>query len=269
MKQKLLIAKVGGNIIENHELRKSFLKEFSKLSIPKVLVHGGGKTATQMAEKLGIPVQMVDGRRITDKDTLDVVTMVYGGLVNKNVVADLQVLGCNALGLTGADSGTVIAHKRQGSSIDYGYVGDIDHVNGLRLTTFLNQGLIPVMAPLTLNLEGGLLNTNADTMASAISLALCNTYDVVLVYCFEKRGVLQNPEDDNSVIPSITKAQYAQLKQEGIISKGMIPKLDNAFNALANGVGKVIICHADDIRNDDFIRNVNNSFTFGTTLLNH
>jgi acetylglutamate kinase len=268
LKQKLLIAKVGGNIIEQHEQRVGFLKEFSRLSMPKLLVHGGGKTASTIAEKLGIPVNMVDGRRITDKDTLDVVTMVYAGLVNKNIVADLQVLGCNALGLTGADSGTIIAHKREAGSVDYGYAGDIDHVNGLRLTTFLNQGLVPVIAPLTLNLQGGLLNTNADTIASAISLALCKTYEVVLLYCFEKKGVLQDPEDDHSVIPSLTREQYTQLKQEGIISKGMIPKLDNAFNALSNGVSKVIICHAEDIQKDNFIKNVNSTFSFGTTLLN-
>jgi acetylglutamate kinase len=268
LKQKLLIAKVGGNIIEQPEQRSNFIKAFSRLSTPKLLIHGGGKTASNIAEKLGIPVQMVDGRRITDKETLDVVTMVYAGLVNKNIVAELQVAGCNALGLTGADSGIVIAHKREAGTVDYGYAGDIDHVNGLRLTNFLNQGLVPVIAPLTLNLQGGLLNTNADTMASAISLALCNTYEVVLLYCFEKKGVLQDPEVDASVISSLNPDQYNQLKKEGIISKGMIPKLDNAFNALRNGVSRVIICHAEDIQNDEFIRKGNTDFGFGTTLLN-
>ncbi len=223
------------------------MQAFAQVSPPKILVHGGGKIATQTAAKLQIETQMVEGRRITDRPMLDVVTMVYGGLVNKNLVAQLQALNCNAIGLTGADAGVIRSVKRPVKDIDYGFVGDIEEVNRGQMESLLRSDLVPVMAPLTYSSEGLLLNTNADTMASALAVALARSYNVNLVYCFEKKGVLSDPDDDDAVIPELTPASYADYKASGVINKGMIPKLDNAFRALEAGVGRVTICHAEDL----------------------
>ena len=244
---KLTIIKIGGNVIDNSDALSRFLKAFAQLPGSKILVHGGGKIATQVAEKLGVPTTMVDGRRITEQPMLDVVTMVYGGLVNKQIVAKLQALNVNAIGLTGADAGTVLAHKRPVGAIDYGMVGDIDDVDSGQIQFFLRQELTPIFAPITYNKAGDLLNTNADTMASAIAVDMGRHNDVTLVYCFEKKGVLSNPADDNSVVSTLTPADYAEQKAAGTINKGMIPKLDNAFRALENGVSRVVICHADEL----------------------
>ena len=247
MSQKLYVVKIGGNVIDNPEACARFLTDFAKLPAPKILVHGGGKVATQIAAKLQIETQMVDGRRITDKPMLDVVTMVYGGLVNKNLVAQLQTVHCNAIGLTGADGGIIRSVKRPVKTIDYGFVGDIESVNDEQVNALINSNLVPVIAPLTYSSEGLLLNTNADTMASAMAVAMAKHYEVNLIYCFEKKGVLSDPDDDNAVIASLTLTSYAGYKTSGVINKGMIPKLDNAFAALTDGVSKVTICHADDL----------------------
>lgn len=247
MSQKLYVIKIGGNVIDNPEACARFLSDFAKIEGAKILVHGGGKVATQIAAKLQIETQMVDGRRITDKPMLDVVTMVYGGLVNKNLVAQLQAGGCNAIGLTGADGGIIRSVKRPVKSIDYGFVGDIEEVNAAQIAALLNSELVPVIAPLTYSSEGLLLNTNADTMASATAVAMAGNFEVNLIYCFEKKGVLSDPDDDLAVIPSLTPASYEEYKSAGVINKGMIPKLDNAFAALTAGVSKVTICHADDL----------------------
>ncbi|GAB3888748.1 acetylglutamate kinase [Spirosoma agri] len=243
----LTVVKIGGNVIDDSAALHRFLTAFSSLSGAKILVHGGGKIATQIADKLGLQTTMVEGRRITDKPMLDVVTMVYGGLVNKQIVAQLQTLDINAIGLTGADGGTVLAIKRPVKDIDYGLVGDIDEVNSGQIQFFLHQDLTPVFAPITYTEAGELLNTNADTMASAIAVDMVKHNEVTLVYCFEKKGVLADPTDDNSVIGELTPTVYAEHKAAGTVNKGMIPKLDNAFKALGNGVAKVIICHADEL----------------------
>ncbi|WP_128547655.1 acetylglutamate kinase [Larkinella soli] len=243
----LTVIKIGGNVIDNPEALTRFLTGFSRLNSRKILIHGGGKVATQVAEKLGVQTTMVEGRRITDQPMLDVVTMVYGGLVNKQIVARLQSLGTDAIGLTGADADTVRSKKRAVGTIDYGYVGDIEEVNSGQIQYFIRQNLTPVFAPLTYSREGSLLNTNADTMASAIAVDLGRRNAVTLVYCFEKKGVLSDPADDESVISQLTPESYAEYKSSGVISKGMIPKLDNAFDALNKGVKKVIICHADQL----------------------
>jgi len=244
---QLTVAKIGGNVIDNPDALKRFLLAFSSIPGDKILIHGGGKVATQVAEKLGIQTTMIDGRRITDRPMLDVVTMVYGGLVNKQIVAQLQSMNVNAIGLTGADASTVLARKRPVKDIDYGFAGDIVEVDSGQIQFFLRQGLTPVYAPLTYDKEGNLLNTNADTMASAIAVDMTHHDVVTLVYCFEKKGVLANPDDDNSVIPELTPALYAEHKAAGTINKGMIPKLDNAFAAIQKGVSRVIICHADEL----------------------
>ena len=243
----LLVIKIGGNIIDDPTALKRFLTAFSGLKGAKILIHGGGKIATQVAEKLGIKTNMVDGRRITDQPMLDVVTMVYGGLVNKQIVAKLQALDVNAIGLTGADGSTVLAKKRPVKDIDYGMVGDIEEVDSGQIQFFLRQELTPVFAPITYTTAGDLLNTNADTMASAIAVDMVKHNEVTLIYCFEKKGVLKDPADDDSVIDKLTPARYEEDKTAGIISKGMIPKLDNAFSALEKGVSRVIICHADEV----------------------
>ena len=243
----LTIVKIGGNVIDNPDALKRFLTLFAQLPGAKILVHGGGKAATEVAAKLGIETRMVDGRRITDRAMLDVVTMVYGGLVNKQIVAQLQALAVNAIGLTGADASTVLAKKRTVGTVDYGFAGDIVEVDSGQIQFFLRQELTPVFAPLTYDEEGNLLNTNADTMASAIAVDMVLHDTVTLVYCFEKKGVLSNPDDDNSVLAELTPALYAEHKAGGTINKGMLPKVDNAFAALDKGVVRVIICHADDV----------------------
>ena len=234
-------------MVEDNDRLRRFLSGFAAAGGRKVLVHGGGRRATAVAARLGVESRMVDGRRITDKDMLEVVTMVYGGLVNKNIVAGLQAIGVNALGLTGADADAVRSHKRPVKDIDYGYVGDVDRVAADRLSTLIEAGITPVMAPLTHDGQGCLLNTNADTIAAETAKALAAMYDVTLVFCFEKKGVLADPDDDDSVIPVITRADYARLAASGTVAGGMLPKLDNAFAALEAGVSRVNITLATAI----------------------
>lgn len=250
--QKILnLVKIGGNIIDNEEKLNQFLQDFAKLSGPKILVHGGGKIATEVSKGLGIEAKLVDGRRITDAETLQVVTMVYGGLVNKNIVAKLQAHHCYAIGLTGADANIIPATKRPVKEIDYGFVGDIAEgaIDAQKLSLFLDNGMTPIFAPLTHDGQGNLLNTNADTIASALAVALAEIYQTNLIYCFEKKGVLADIADDNSAINQITPGTYQELKKDGTIIQGMIPKLDNAFKAISSGIKSVYICHADDILN--------------------
>lgn len=246
MKEKLTIVKVGGAVVEDEQQLSQLLKDFSAIQGRKVLVHGGGRKATKMAERLGIETKMVEGRRITDAQMLEVVTMVYGGLVNKNLVARLQANGVNALGLTGADANIIQSHKRpprmvNGEAVDYGYVGDVDHVSNVTLSQLIAAGITPVIAPLTHDGQGNILNTNADTMASETAKALAHDYDVTLIFSFEKKGVLSNPDDDDSVIPVITKEDFKRYKADGTISGGMLPKIENALKAVDAGVSRVII----------------------------
>ena len=248
MKEKITIVKVGGAIVEDEARLDQLLHDFGAIEGRKVLVHGGGRRATKVAASLGIESQMVNGRRITDAKMLDVVTMVYGGLVNKHVVARLQAHGVNALGLTGADMGVILSHRRPiQDGVDFGFVGDVDQVNGIALQVLVEAGITPVMAPLTHDGKGNILNTNADTIASETAKALVPYYDVTLIYCFEKRGVLVNPDDENSVIRTITRADFNQYVADGTVAGGMIPKLENALNAVDAGVSQVIITLATAI----------------------
>ena len=248
MKEKLTIVKVGGAVVEDELQLSQLLKDFGAINGRKVLVHGGGRKATKMAERLGIETKMVNGRRITDAAMLEVVTMVYGGLVNKYLVAQLQANGINALGLTGADANVILSHKRPlKDGIDYGFVGDVDYVAHQTLAHLIEAGIIPVMAPLTHDAEGHILNTNADTIASETAKALANNYDVTLIFSFEKNGVLSNPDDDDSVIPIITKEDFERYKADGTISGGMLPKIENALKAVEAGVSRVIITLATAI----------------------
>jgi len=271
---KLYIIKIGGNIIDDEIKLSSFLKEFAAIEAKKILVHGGGKLATKLAEKMGLEQKLVDGRRITDAETLKIVTMVYAGYINKNIVAQLQANNCNAIGISGCDGNSILAHKRKVEStpsgdggIDYGYAGDIDKVDSDFLKRLLNQGLEIVVAPITHDKKGQLLNTNADTIAQELSNALSKDYDVQLIYSFEKSGVLLDINDENSVIKKLTCAYYEELKSPltggggAKIFAGMIPKLDNAFMALNNGVKKVIIGKAEEL--NDLING-----TKGTTIVN-
>ena len=246
MKQ-LTIVKVGGKIVENQESLSTLLRDFSLISGNKILIHGGGRSATDIAEKLGLETKMSEGRRITDAEMLKVVTMVYAGLVNKTIVAQLQKLKVDTIGLTGADMNLILSDKRPVKEIDFGFVGDIKFINTSVLLDFLNQNCVPVIAPITHDGKGNLLNTNADTIASEIAKALAFDYYVRLIYCFEKRGVLMNESDENSLIPVLEFELYQQYKNEGIIQGGMIPKLDNAFRAIASGVKEVVITCASDI----------------------
>lgn len=241
MKEQLTVIKIGGNVIDETATLQQFLALFGSLPGAKVLVHGGGKLATSLAAQLQVPQQMVDGRRITDEATLKIVTMVYAGYINKTIVAGLQALDCAAIGLSGADGNLVQAHKRSGAQLDYGFAGDIDAVNAALCTQLLQDGYTLVVAPITHDKQGQLLNTNADTMAREIAQALGSSYEVQLIYCFEKNGVLRDTEDENSRIATINKTSYIALKEEGAIYAGMLPKLDNAFGALDKGVGKVVI----------------------------
>jgi acetylglutamate kinase len=248
MKEKLTVVKVGGAVVEDEAQLAQLLKDFSAIEGKKVLVHGGGRRATQVAASLGIESKMVNGRRITDAEMLNVVTMVYGGLVNKNLVARLQANGVNALGLTGADIDVIRSHKRPlKDGIDYGFVGDVDKANGQMLSRLIEEGITPVMAPLTHDGQGTILNTNADTIASETAKALAPYYDVTLIFSFEKKGVLSNPDDDDSVIPVITHADFIKYKEDGTISGGMLPKIENALAAIDAGVGRVIITLATAI----------------------
>ena len=244
---RLTIIKVGGSVVEDTASLDALILQFSKISGNKLLVHGGGRTATEIAGKLGIENKMVDGRRITGKSMLDVVTMVYGGLVNKKIVAGLQALGCNAIGLTGADLNLISARKRAVKEIDYGYVGDVDDVNSRELRLLLNENVVPVVAPLTHDGKGHLLNTNADTIAAELAIDLARHFSVYLFYCFEKRGVLINQDDENSIIYELDSALFRQYQEEGVIISGMIPKLENGFNAKRNGVKEVLITNPENI----------------------
>lgn len=247
MKEKLTLIKVGGKIVEEEATLQALLSDFAAIEGRKVLVHGGGRSATKLAARLGIESQMVNGRRITDAETLKIVTMVYGGLVNKNIVARLQACGVNALGLTGADMDVIRSVKRPMKDVDYGFVGDVERVDATLLGDLIAKGVVPVMAPLTHDGCGNMLNTNADTIAGETAKALAQLFDVTLVYCFEKRGVLRDENDDDSVIPQITRADFEQLVADGVVQGGMIPKLENAFEALRAGVSQVIITQASAI----------------------
>ena len=263
-KQQIYIIKIGGNVIDNSENLYHFLKDFTAIDGYKILVHGGGKVATQLSETLGIEPKLVDGRRITDIETLRVVTMVYGGLINKNIVAQLQRFGNNAIGLTGADGNFIRTKKRPVKSIDYGFVGDIDEgsVDPTSIQKLLKTGFTPVFCAITHDGEGQLLNTNADTIASALAIAMSKLYESTLIYCFEKKGVLMDINDEDSLIKEIDPAGYEELKRKEIIHSGMLPKLDNAFTAISCGVKSVIIGHAADLGQ------IKQQETFGTRLSN-
>jgi acetylglutamate kinase len=247
--EKLFVIKIGGNVIDNDASLQTFLNDFASIEGKKILVHGGGKIASKIGEQLGIKPNYVNGRRITDEATLDLVTMVYGGLLNKKIVAKLQSFKCNAIGLTGADGNIIPAVKRPVKEIDYGYAGDInsDQLSVNSMQVFLNCDMVPVVAPLTHDGKGQMLNTNADTIASALAITLSSAYDVRLIYCFEKKGVLEYVEDGNSVIRVINKERYGQLLQEKKLADGILPKIDNAFAAIDSGVKEVLIGDADDL----------------------
>lgn len=247
MKHPLTIVKVGGAVVEDEARLSRLLADFSAIEGRKVLVHGGGRRATAVASSLGIESKMVDGRRITDSQMLEVVTMVYGGLVNKNIVARLQACGIDALGLTGADIDVIRSHKRPVKDVDYGFVGDVERVDGGKLSQLIEAGITPVMAPLTHDGQGNMLNTNADTIAAETAKALAGQYDVTLIFSFEKKGVLARPDDDDSLIPVITRADYMRYAADGTVSGGMLPKLENAFNAISAGVSRVNITLATAI----------------------
>lgn len=247
IKEELNIIKVGGAVVEDEASLSGLLMSFSSLRGKKILVHGGGKIATEMAAKLGVETQMIDGRRITSAEMLKVVTMVYGGLVNKNIVARLQALGINALGLTGADMNIIMSVKRPVELINFGYVGDVKYVNTRALTSLLEAGAVPVLAPLTHDKEGSMLNTNADTIASSVAAALAEKYSVTLTFCSSIPGVLRDLDDPASVIKTITKADFDPMVADGTISAGMIPKLQNAFEAINSGVSKVVITSPSDL----------------------
>ncbi len=247
MKHPLTIVKVGGAVVEDEARLSRLLADISAIEGRKVLVHGGGRRATAVASSLGIESKMVGGRRITDSQMLEVVTMVYGGLVNKNIVARLQACGIDALGLTGADIDVIRSHKRPVKDVDYGFVGDVERVDGGKLSQLIEAGITPVMAPLTHDGQGNMLNTNADTIAAETAKALAGQYDVTLIFSFEKKGVLARPDDDDSLIPVITRADYMRYAADGTVSGGMLPKLENAFNAISAGVSRVNITLATAI----------------------
>lgn len=248
-KEMLSIVKIGGNIVDNADALKAFLFDFHRLAGRKLLVHGGGVMASKMATQLGIETKMVQGRRITDRDTLKLVTMVYAGWINKNIVASLQQIGCNSIGLSGVDANTIPSVRRSAEPIDFGYVGDPnpEKINSSFLSQLIESNITPVFCAITHDGLGSLLNTNADTIAYSVATALSNQYDTTLYYCFEKEGVLSDLNNPQSLIPSITKAECEEYKQQGIIADGMIPKLDNSFRAIENGVSKVIILHAKNL----------------------
>ena len=244
----LTIVKVGGAVVEDEAQLRQLLTDFIAIKGAKILVHGGGRRATTIAGKLGIETKMVDGRRITDAEMLEVVTMVYGGLVNKHIVASLQAMGADAIGLTGADANVIQAHRRPlKNGIDYGFVGDVDKVESSKIAHFIDKNIVPVIAPLTHDGQGNMLNTNADTMASEMAKAMADHYDVTLLFAFEKPGVLANPDDDTSVISSITRDDFVRLKADGTISGGMLPKIENALQAIDAGVRRVVITSAKAI----------------------
>ena len=235
------VVKIGGNIIDNEKALSDFLIEFSKLNGPKILVHGGGKLATKLANRMGIEVKMTNGRRITDADTLDIITMIYAGKINKNIVAKLQALGCNSIGFSGADGNSVVSYKRPIKEVDFGFVGDVEKVNTGILNVLLKNLVTPVFCALTHDGAGQLLNTNADTIASELAIGITNHFNTELYYCFEKSGVLKDIENDNSVIENINTKNYQTLIDKGMITDGMLPKLNNCFHAIENKVSKVCI----------------------------
>jgi acetylglutamate kinase len=245
--EELYVIKIGGNIVDDGEKLSGFLKSFAAVPARKILVHGGGKLATRLAGQLQIPQQMVDGRRITDAETLKIVTMVYAGYINKNIVAALQALDCNAVGICGADGNSLLAHKRIVSGTDYGFAGDIDHINLRWLDQLLRDNMTIVVSPITHDSKGQLLNTNADTIAQEIAKAFSKTYLVNLVYSFEKSGVLSDVNDEGSVIANLNPGEYHLLRTDKKIFAGMIPKLDNAFEALEKGVKKVVIGKGEEL----------------------
>lgn len=252
MMRRVTIVKVGGAVVEDELQLGTLLHAFSSIEGDKILVHGGGRRATKVAAALGIESQMVGGRRITDAQMLEVVTMVYGGLVNKNVVARLQALGVNAIGLTGADMNVILSHRRPvKDGIDFGFVGDVDEVQSDQLALLMQSGIVPVLAPLTHDGQGTMLNTNADTIAAETALALAKSHRVTLIYCFEKPGVLSNPDDDGSVIKTITRSDFDHLVSEGTVSGGMVPKIENALRAVEAGVERVVITRADLLGQED------------------
>ena len=246
--QQLFVIKIGGNIIDDNIALENFIKKFAAIDAPKILIHGGGKLATEMAITMQIPQQMIDGRRITDEATLKLVTMVYVGFINKNIVAKLQAKACNAIGLCGADSNIILATKREVKSIDYGFVGDVVSVNDGFIKLLLQNNCTPIIAPITHNGEAQLLNTNADTIANEIAKAMSAHYQVHLIYCFDKKGVLENLADENSVIKCITRENIETLKANKVIHEGMLPKIDNALQAVKDGVNKVTLGYALDLQ---------------------
>ncbi|SER74114.1 acetylglutamate kinase [Pedobacter rhizosphaerae] len=260
--EKLTIIKIGGNVIDNSENLHRFLEDFTALPGNKILVHGGGKIATELSESLGIEAKMVDGRRITDIETLRIVTMVYAGLINKNMVAQLQAKGSNAIGLSGADGNVIKATKRTGTAIDYGFVGDLNEasVSITTLGALLKAGLVPVLCAITHDGDSQLLNTNADTIASSVAVAMSSLYDTQLVYCFEKKGVLRDINNEDSVVREIKADEFEGLKADGTVAGGMIPKLHNAFEAIKKGVAAVYIGKADEL-------NELSTGNFGTKML--
>ncbi|MFH7011420.1 acetylglutamate kinase [Flavobacterium sp. FlaQc-52] len=251
--KKVTVIKIGGNIIDNPTELEQFLTDFSKIEGYKVVVHGGGKSATKMAQSIGLVPQMIDGRRITDAPMLDVAVMIYAGQINKYIVAQLQAKDNNAIGFSGADGNLIQSVKRNHPTIDYGFVGDVKQVNTTLLATLLQSGIVPVFCAITHDKKGQLLNTNADTIASELAIALAEVFDVTLTYCFEKQGVLSDSEDDTSVITEINEALYAKLKAEEVIHSGMIPKLDNCFNSLSRGVQKIKIGHHSMLQSPDVL----------------
>lgn len=237
----LKIVKIGGNIIDDVEALEKFLKDFAAIQSPKILVHGGGKLATKLAKQMDVPVKLTNGRRITDADTLDIITMVYAGKINKNIVAKLQSYKCNSVGFSGADGNTIVSNKRPINPVDFGYVGDVKLVNTETVDLLLKGSVTPVFCAITHDKEGQLLNTNADTIASELAIGFSKLYNTQLYFCFEKNGVLKDIQDDDSLIEKITQSNYKTLKKEGVIANGMLPKLDNCFHALSNNVEKVCI----------------------------
>lgn len=251
MKQKLSIIKIGGNVIENKEELSKFLTLFAHLKGQKILVHGGGKLATQLAKKLGIEAKLIDGRRITDAENLEVITMTYAGLTNKNIVVQLQANKCNAIGLSGADGNAILAHKRPVTTIDYGFAGDVDAVNSELVSKLLKADLTPVFCAMTHDGKGQLLNTNADTIAAELAIGMSEHYETTLYYCFEKKGVLMDVENEDSVVEHINTEKYGELLKGGIIADGMLPKLENCFHALNKRVRKVCIGHSAMLSSKD------------------
>lgn len=250
--KQINVVKIGGNVIDNADALERFVNDFAQLPSPKILIHGGGKLATRLSEKLEIPTQMIDGRRVTDRDTLDVVTMVYAGLVNKQIVAKLQAAGCNAIGLSGADADVIPARRRSPIPVDFGFVGDIDagNINTDFIATLLKSGVTPVFCAITHDGKGSLLNSNADSIASAVAVASAAIAPTFMHFCFEKTGVMRDVDDSTSLIKEITPAYYVELRESGVVNKGMIPKIDNAFAAVKSGVKSVTIKHSDNLLSD-------------------